>query len=184
MKSLAASALAILALATTLAAQQPAGLADQLHNLTSEPATHTAFTLDHDMLQTANGYLNGGEGPASQLNSITIENFRFHNQAFYIPENMAALTATFRAAGWQHLVDQHASPQDGTTPQKPLTDLWLHFQHGEIDDITVLLRGPREMTAIEVSGALRPLDLVHLSGHFGIPKVDPGAIMVPAPPGK
>jgi hypothetical protein len=40
------------------------------------------------------------------------------------------------------------------------------------------------MNVIEVSGELRPLDLVHLSGHFGIPKVDPEAVMVPAAPGK
>jgi hypothetical protein len=40
------------------------------------------------------------------------------------------------------------------------------------------------MSVIEVSGALRPLDLVHLSGHLGIPKVDPNAVMVPAPPGR
>jgi hypothetical protein len=28
---------------------------------------------------------------------------------------------------------------------------------------------------------LHPLDLLHLSGHFGIPRVDPDAVMVPAP---
>jgi len=48
----------------------------------------------------------------------------------------------------------------------------------------VLVRGPKQMSVIEVSGVLSPLNLVHLSGHFGIPKVDPGAVMVPAPPGK
>jgi len=40
------------------------------------------------------------------------------------------------------------------------------------------------MSIIEVAGILKPLDLVHLSGHFGIPKVDPSAVMVPAQPGK
>jgi hypothetical protein len=48
----------------------------------------------------------------------------------------------------------------------------------------VLVRGVKQMSVIEVSCELRPLDLVHLSGHFGIPKVDPGAVMVPAPPGR
>jgi hypothetical protein len=77
-----------------------------------------------------------------------------------------------------------ASPREATTPRKQLTDLWLHFRGAEIDDVTVLVRGPKNMSLIEVSGALRPLDLVHLSGHFGIPKVDPDAVMVPAAPGK
>jgi hypothetical protein len=54
----------------------------------------------------------------------------------------------------------------------------------DIDNVMVLVRGVQQMSVIEVSGELRPLDLVHLSGHFGISKVDPDAVMVPAAPGK
>jgi hypothetical protein len=170
---------------TTLAvAQAPMGVHDAIEGLCSTPATRTSFTLDRDMLATANSYLNGGEGPAGQLNSISIENDRFRGPAFYIPENMHALEETFRAAGWKHLVDQNASPREQASPTRTYTDLWLHFHDLEIDDVMVLIRGPREMSVVEVNGELRPLDLVHLSGHFGIPKVDPNAVMVPAPDGK
>jgi len=167
-------------------AQQPAGVADALHNLTSEHATHTSITLDRDMLQSADGFLNQGDasGPPAQLNSITYENYHYHEPVFYIPESLHSLNAAYEAAGWKHLVDQHASPRDSVAPAKPLIDLWLHFSYADIDAVTVMLRGPKQMSVIEVSGNLRPLDLVHLSGHFGIPKVDPGAVMVPAPPGK
>jgi hypothetical protein len=165
-------------------AQEPPGVGEALRNLTSERVNHTSFTFDHDMLQSATGFLDDGEGPPMQLNSITVENYRFHEPAFYIPENMHALVASFNAAGWKHLVDQHAPPRDATTPQKPLTDLWLHFTGPDIDNVMVLVRGVRQMSVIHVSGQLRPLDLIHLSGHFGIPKVDPNAVMVPAPPGR
>jgi len=164
--------------------QEPAGVSEALRNLTSERANHTSFTFDHDMLQSATGFLNDGEGPPMQLNSITVENYRFHEPAFYIPENMHALVRSFDAAGWKHLVDQHASPRDAASPPRPLTDLWLHFTGPDIDNVMVLVRGVRQMSVIQVSGQLRPLDLIHLSGHFGIPKVDPNAVMVPAPPGK
>jgi hypothetical protein len=40
------------------------------------------------------------------------------------------------------------------------------------------------MSVIQVTCELRPLDLVHLSGHLGIPEVDPNAVMVPAPDGR
>lgn len=165
-------------------AQEPAGVPEELRNLTSEQANHTAFTFDHDMLQSAAGFLNDGEGPPMRLNSITFENYRYHEPAFYLPETMHALVRSFDAAGWKHLVDQHASARDAATPQKPLTDLWLHFRGPDIDNVMVLVRGVRQVSVIEVSGELRPLDLVHLSGHFGIPKVDSGAVMVPAPPGR
>jgi hypothetical protein len=177
-------AVAALVLVTLAVAQQPAGVEDALHNMTSEHASHTAITFDRDMLQSADGFLNDGSGPPAQLNSITVENYRYHEPAFYIPESMAALVKAYEAAGWKHLVDQHASPRDGASPRKPLTDLWLHFNGPEIDNVAVVVRGPKQMSVITVEGELRPLDMVHLSGHFGIPKVDPGAVMVPAPPGK
>ncbi len=66
-------------------------------------------------------------------------------------------------------------------PHGTLADVWLHNDGTNIDSVVVLLRAPKQMSVIEVSGTLKPLDLVHLSGHFGIPKVDPGAVMVPAP---
>jgi hypothetical protein len=59
--------------------------------------------------------------------------------------------------------------------------MWFHFAGGDIDHITVLIRGRKEMNVVRVSGTLRPMDLVHLGGHFGIPKVDPNAVMEPAP---
>ncbi len=167
-------------------AQQPRGTREALDNMASQPSTHTAFTFDKDMLQTAEGFMeDSAAGRAvAALNSITVENFRYHEPAFYLPESMSALVAAYNAAGWKHLVNQNASPRESTMPHKQLTDLWLHFRGAQIDDVTVLLRGPKNMSLIQVSGALRPLDLVHLSGHFGIPKVDPDAVMVPAAPGK
>ena len=163
---------------------QPPGVSEALQSITSEPATHTAVTFDRDMLQSTSSLFGDTAGPIAGLNSITVENFRYREPAFYIPENFHALVSAYNAAGWTHLVDQNASPKQSTTPTKPLTDLWLHFSGANIDGLTVVLRGPKQMSVIEVAGILKPLDLVHLSGHFGIPKVDPGAVMVPAQPGK
>jgi hypothetical protein len=166
-------------------AQQPRGAREALDSMASQPAAHTAFTFDKDMLQSAAGLFgeNGGRTVAA-LNSITVENFRYREPAFYLPESMSQLVRAYKAAGWEHLVNQNASPRESTMPLKQLTDLWLHFHGTEIDDVTVLVRGPKNMSVVEVSGTLRPLDLLHLGGHFGIPKVDPDAVMVPAPPGK
>ena len=62
--------------------------------------------------------------------------------------------------------------------------MWLHFTGADIDHVTVLVRAAHDMSLVQVAGDLRPLDLIHLSGHFGIPKVDPNAVMVPAPDGR
>jgi hypothetical protein len=60
----------------------------------------------------------------------------------------------------------------------------LHHSGANINGLVVLTRSSRDMSVIQVACELRPLDLIHLSGHFGIPKVDPNAVMVPAPDGR
>ena len=157
---------------------EPPGVPEALAGLTSRPASHTAFTFNRDMLQSILG------AQAAALNAVTVSNYRFQQPAFYVPEALGALQASYNAAGWKHLVEANVSPRQQATPVKPITDLWLHFRGAEIDDVAILIRAPKQMNLIEVSGLLRPLDLVHLGGHFGIPKVDPGAVMVPAPPGR
>jgi len=121
---------------------------------------------------------------SAQLHSITVDTYHYKKPAFYTPEGMGSIIATYHAAGWKHLVNANANPASGAQPLHPITDLWLHFNGAEIDDVTVLVRAPRDMNLIRISCALRPLDLLHLSGHFGIPRVDPDAVMVPAPDGR
>ena len=190
-----------LVLATTLfaapvLAQQPGPngpppplptIPQQVATLSEQPATHTSFTFDRSMLQSAQGII--GNDPEARrvvagLTAITVDTYRFSQPAFYTPGAMSALVATFDANGWKHLVNAHATLGQSAQPDHPMTDLWLHFTGTDIDDVAVLSRGPRTMNLVQVAGDLRPLDLIHLSGHFGIPKVDPSAVMVPAPAGR
>lgn len=178
-----------LALAVPFAlAQQPPGVTDTLANLADQPASHVSFTFDRSMLNFAGSFIDNGTPESRRataaLNSITVDNYHYREPAFYTPEAMASVIGTYHAAGWKHLVNANGSPARSASPHDPITDLWLHFNGPEIDDVTVLVRGSRDMNLIQISCMLRPLDLVHLSGHFGIPKVDPNAVMVPAPDGR
>jgi hypothetical protein len=92
---------------------------------------------------------------------------------------MSALLAGYKATGWKHLVNANQTAANTAQPEHPVTDLWLHFSGADIDAVTVLTRAPRNMTVVRITGDLRPLDLLHLAGKFGIPKVDPNAVMVP-----
>jgi hypothetical protein len=180
-------------LAVTLAvpfarAQQPAGISQALTQLADQPATHVSVTFDRSMLDYARTFIDNGNAQvkraAASLSSITVDTYHYPRAAFYTPEAMGSIIATYHAAGWKHLVNANATPASSAQPLNPITDLWLHFNGAEIDDVTVLVRAPRDMNLIQISCTLRPLDLLHLSGHFGIPKVDPNAVMVPAPEGR
>jgi hypothetical protein len=172
---------ALVAGAVSLRAQQyydPPGAAQALSELSSQRATATTITFDREMLDALLGEHVAG------FNGVSFEHYQYPEPVFYIPEEMHALEEAYHAAGWKHLIEANANPRESASPTKPLADIWFHWQGGDIDHITVLIRGRREMDVVHVSGLLRPMDLVHLSGHLGIPKVDPGAVMVPAPPGR
>ena len=179
------SAFATSLAAAQLFAQMPKGINDSLSSLADQPATHMGFVLDRSMLQAARGVLQSGgmtpERAAAALSSISFDNYRYGQTVVYSHDAMAPILAAYRSAGWKHLVDAHEPRADSATRRGTATDLWLHFTGMDIDGVTVLTRGAHDMNLIQVACDLRPLDLVHLSGHFGIPKVDPNAVMVPDP---
>jgi hypothetical protein len=183
----------LLSAALTLAYAQPPGpaspnLQGSLMNLADQPASHTSFSFDRTELQVAqNLLLSGGldaNRAAAALTGISVDNYHYPRPAFYTPEVMASIINSYHAAGWKHLVNANQTPANTAQPHSSVTDLWLHFNGPDITGVTVLTRAPSNMSVVQISCELRPLDLVHLSGHFGIPKVDPNAVMVPAPDGK
>lgn len=141
----------------------------------------SSFTLDRSMLAAADGFLNGtspdGRRIAAGLNSITFTNFHYRDFAGYDAAAFSSLNAAYEASGFHHMVNAN---QNSRAPM--LTDLWLRTQGAMVTNVVVLTRGDRNMNAISVDCNLRPLDLLHLSGHFGLPQVDASAVMVPAPP--
>jgi hypothetical protein len=169
-------------------AGSPADLQGALMNLADQPATRTSFSFDRSELQVAQNLLesNGmdaNRAPAA-LTGISVDNYRYPRPAFYIPETMESIIANYHAAGWKHLVNANQTPANTAQPHSTVTDVWLRFAGPDITGITVLTRSSRDMSVIQIACELRPLDLIHLSGHFGIPKVDPNAVMVPAPNGR
>ncbi len=181
-------ALCTLAVAGPLSAQQPAGINQSLNTLADQPATHTGFVFDRSMLQMAQSVLesNGMDAhrAAAAVSSIAVDSYHYPQPAFYAPEGMSFIINTYHSAGWKHLVNANQTVANTAQPTGVVTDLWLHFTGADIDGVTVLARGPRDMNVIQIACDLRPLDLIHLSGHFGIPRVDPNAVMVPSPDGR
>ena len=169
-------------------AQMPPGVSESLGGLADQPATHFGYTFDRSQMQIAQGLLESGgidaDRAAAALTSISFDTYRYKGAAFYTPETMASIVEAYHRAGWKHMVNGNQTPANSAQSRTAITDLWLHFSGGDIDHVTVLVRATRDMNLIQVAGDLRPLDLIHLGGHFGIPKVDPNAVMVPAPDGK
>jgi hypothetical protein len=110
------------------------------------------------------------------VNSVSVHSFRYAGEVTFDPAAMDMVIVQYRDAGWQHLVSQHRNERGGQT------DLWIRMEGTAIRDIAVLLIRARQMHFVSVSGSITPLDLLRLSGHFGIPRMDDGVVVpVPAP---
>jgi hypothetical protein len=140
-------------------------------------SSRTEFTLDHTLLKFAT--MLDRNNPDLQrvvagVNGVAVHSFRFAAEFAPDPGVMASISQQYQEAGWMHLVKKRRNDSGETT------DLWVRLDQTSIRDVAVLMVRARQVDFVSASGTVSPLDLLHLSGHFGIPKMDPGAA-VPVP---
>jgi hypothetical protein len=146
-----------------------------LQALTLQSFWHTSFTFDRGMLALA-GDLTHLDPPTKQalarLNGVAVHLFRFRN-ARYEPDAVQSIRAQYAALGWKHIVS--ADGQPGNQPRSGnsvpgRTDVWLDTHGANPSGAAILLAGPTNVDLIVISGDIDTLDLLHLRGHFGIPR--------------
>jgi hypothetical protein len=149
-----------------------------IESLGQNASSRTEFTLDHSMLVLASKLDQDDEDlrrVVAGVDGVSVHSFRFPKPGMYDSDVLGSVRQQFHAAGWKHMVSAH--DKDGGPGA---TDLWIHFDNKVIRNIAVLVCGEKQLNLIAVSGSISPLDLVHLAGHFGIPKID-GGVVVPVP---
>jgi hypothetical protein len=159
-------------------AQQQDWIPQGIESLGQNASSRTEFTLDHSMLVFASKLDQDDEDlrrVIAGVNGVSVHSYRFPRPGMYDPEILSSVRQQYHAAGWKHMVGTH--DKNGGSGA---TDLWLRFENNAISHIAVLFAGQNQLNFIAVSGSISPLDLFHLSGHFGIPKIEGGAV-VPAP---
>ncbi len=148
-------------------ADAPFDIHGALMNLADQPASHPAFNFVRTELQIAQNLLVSGgldaNHAAAALTGISVDNYHYPHPAFYTPETMASIIAGYHAAGWKHLVNGNQTPANTAQPHSTVTDLWLRYAGVDITGVTVLTRSAQNMSVVQVTCELRPLDLVHLS---------------------
>lgn len=177
------SRIAFLALITTFGAtfaraQQPDWIPQGIESLGRNASSRTEFTLDHSMLVLASKLDQDDEDlrrVIAGVDGVSVHSYRFPKPGMYDSDALSSVRQQYHAAGWKHMVSSH--DKDGGSEA---TDLWVRFENKAIRNIAVLFVGQKQLNLIAVSGSISPLDLVHLGGHFGIPKVEGGAV-VPVP---
>jgi hypothetical protein len=163
------------------ASQEREWVPEGIAALGQNAVSRTEFRLDHSMLVLASKLDKDNADlrrVIAGVNGVSVRSFRFTGEVPLDPAIMESIRQQYREAGWLHLVSDHKSASGMHT------DLWIRLDEAAIRDIAVLLVRAKEVSFVAASGSVTPLDLLHLSGHFGIPKMD-GGVVVPVPrPGR
>jgi hypothetical protein len=131
------------------------------------------FTLDRSMLASAVGLVpdadDGLKQAAAKLDGISVHVLRFSGPAVPDPVQLDALRDAYHMRGFKHLVNETAT--GGATPGE-ITDIWLAMDGSNVRGGVVLVQSAKTLTLVTAAGNLSPLDILHLRGHFGIPRFE------------
>jgi hypothetical protein len=160
-------------------AQSLDSVPQSLESLRHLASSKTEFTLDHSMLVFASKLDQDNEDlrrVIAGVNGVSVHSFHFPSRWMYDPADLSSLKEQYHAAGWKHLVNKQE--KDGGPG---MTDVWIRFDHNAISNIAILVARATDVNLVSVAGSISPLDLSHLGGHFGIPKIE-GGVLIPNNP--
>ena len=161
---------------TQAQAPQPGWLPQGIEVLRQNASSKTEFTLDHDMLVFASK-LDPDDDDLRRViagvSGVSVHNFRYRQPWMYDSEALNTMKQEYQAAGWKQLVNNH--DKDGG---QGASEVWIRFENNAISHIAMVFAGRNEVSFVEVTGSISPLDLSHLGGHFGIPRIE-GGVKVP-----
>jgi hypothetical protein len=159
---------------------QSARLNFDLDHLAKKAVETVNVTLDRSMLESASKFLSPKEASQDDvkkliegLEGIWVRSFEFDKEGAYSQDDVNAIRKQLEAPGWTCMVKVESKKKGGET-----ADVCV-FQEGErILGLAVLVAEPKELTLVNIIGAISLDQLTALQGKFGIPK---GIVKKPGP---
>jgi len=142
-----------------------------LAQLSAQAVAKESFILDRTLLAAAAGMLPDSDADLRQtvakLDGVSVYTLRFAAPGAADPSQIEAIRQAYHLRGWKHVINSTSAmgPDHNDT-----TDVWLVMDGANVRGGVVLVETPKSLTLAAVAGNLSPLDLLHLRGHFGIPR--------------
>jgi len=144
-----------------------------LAQLRAEATTKSSFTLDHTMLAAAAGMMPDADDDTRQaiakVDGVSVHMLRFGPGGLADEASVDAIREAYHARGFKHLGTTSAT---GGPAHDAITDIWLVVDGVNLRGAVILVESPKSLALVTVAGDLSPVDLLHLRGHFGIPRFD------------
>jgi len=143
-----------------------------LAQLSGLAAVKSSFTLDRNLLAAAAGMVPDSQPQTREairkIDGVSVHLLRFGNGGVPDESEVEAIRKSYHLRGWKHLV----TTESGGLAHNGTTDVWLVLDGINVRGAVVLVESPKSVTLATMAGNLSPVDLLHLRGHFGIPRFD------------
>jgi len=149
-------------------AQQALLQLDHLTRLTSEAAETVDLTIPPELLQAALAFLPADDPNqaaikelVANLKGIYVKSFKFDREGAYTQTDLDAVEK--QLTGWSRVVNVQESTEN--------LGVYLLQQNGATNGLAVVVRAPRELTIVNIVGAIDLAKLAALAGKMGIPNI-------------
>jgi hypothetical protein len=156
-----------------------------LAQLSTQALAKESFTLDRNMLAAAAGLLPDADADVKQsvakIDGVSVHILRFAAEGAADPATVDAIRESYHLRGWKHVISSSSGggAEHNGTPNgihNGSTDVWVVMDGANVRGAVVLVENPRSLTLATMAGNLSPVDLLHLRGHFGIPRFEADAL--------
>ncbi|SPE32825.1 conserved exported hypothetical protein [Candidatus Sulfopaludibacter sp. SbA3] len=145
-----------------------------LDHLAGKAADVVDISLNGPMLQLAARFLDSKDPDEATvkkllngLEGIYVKSFEFKNTGAWTPADLDAVRNQLKTPEWMKMVG-YTSTEDGET-----AEIYIHMDDKKINGVAVLVTAPKELTVVNIAGAVDLDSLSSFGGHWGIPKVVP-----------
>ena len=166
-------ALTVMLVPVISAAQGPRLKLPDFSTLAQKASEDVDISLDTGLLALAARFMDGDDGDEkavkhllSNLKGVYVRSFEFDSAGQYNRADLDAIRRQFSDPGWQRQVGVR-SRREGTD-----VDIYVWMDGNKPGGIAVLAAEPRQLTIVNLIGAIDLDVLRRLDGELGIPKLD------------
>lgn len=167
--------LAITAISFAQTQPQANWIPQGIQTLQQSAVSKNDYAFDHSMLVLASKLDPNNQDlrrVIAGVSGVSVHRYRFADDWKIDDLALRSVGDEYRAAGWKQVLDKRGSGGDRAA------NIWVQMENNAVSHVAVMLARNNEVDFAVVSGSISPVDISHLGGHFGIPKVE-GGVMVP-----
>jgi hypothetical protein len=165
--------LALLAPALAWAAPNPRLVLPDFAALAQKATQAVTITLDPALLSLAARFLDGNDPQDAAtreiikgLQGIYVRSYTFDQDSAYRQEDIDAVRKQLAAPGWNRLVETHSKRSHANV------DIYIMLDNNQAIGLAVIASEARQLTIVNIVGAIDLEKLHKLEGQFGVPKLD------------